>query len=192
LLIPNGGLCGSTCGVNVVHAMISYLSGQPADFSQNADYYVHRIVDETHNTFGTDAREGLTLPELASALRFLAEELHIRIYADSISPTEGRPLAVEDLVPADDELIIASIRKGRRADGAPAYHAIVITAAHPDRNSVWFSDPNFPNSNNRVWAHGMASPEGLGTVLLNVRPSPGADGFEGMVHDILRVRVSRK
>jgi hypothetical protein len=114
------------------------------------------------------------------------------VYADYVYPRSAEPLRIADLATKEDEIIVASIRRGWRADGQPGYHAIVITDVDTEHNMVSYSDPNFPNSRNRVKAFEAYDRNGNVTVMLMAPASPGADAFEGMINDMLRIRVTKR
>jgi|GEM_PF-5278332 len=190
LLIENGGLCASTCGVNVLHAMVSYQFGHVADFTRKADHYLHRILEEVYKNTRTDGRLGLTLSELAIGMDELRRDLNLQISTEFVQVRPGAPIFMRDLIPAENELIIASIRQGQ-SGGHALYHAIVITDADPERKLISYSDPNRPNAGARASMIPFRHVDGEASVKIGTPIHPHSGPQEGVINSYLRVKMRR-
>lgn len=188
LLVPDGGLCVSTCGVNVLHSILAALRGNFATFARKSDEHVERIVTETEKAFSKDARYGMTLPQLASALRIIAAEFGVSLVIDEHFPGPGNDLTYKDLAAKPDELVVVSVRQGTRRD-EPQYHAIVLTGTA--RDQVWYSDPNYPNTFGNVFVSNVIKSNFMTAKIKIPRSAEGGE-HDGEVHHLLRIKIVRK
>lgn len=190
LLVPHGGLCGSTCAINVLHAVAAYTGSNTRPFSTNSDFHIHRIIQSTWQRFGRDARLGITMEEVATALESMAPDFGLSIRTHVRTASHAGPITPEELAPSENEIVIVSVRQGRRVDGNPGFHALVLTGLNLERQVASYSDPNYPNSGQRTSARYVFGPNGVKTVQLGIPPSQTADIYEGCVDSYVRIRVT--
>lgn len=129
LLIKNGGLCTSTCGINVIHALSKMVGRKFAE----PPAYLELMLDYIRATEGIDGRKGLTFSQLQAGLRFITNGMHlpIRIRIERYRYTR-------QLRSADDEILLAML-----VDEEP--HVVVLTGQDVDGSESYFSDPHTPN-----------------------------------------------
>lgn len=186
LLIPNGGLCSSACGTNVLHAFLEF-AGREDGFRAESDYYVHRIVDFAWDRFGVDARKGLDIMQLADALVFIGKELDLNLEVQKFYGDQRGAIRIDELVPDENELIIASIYSDFK-DDTHFYHAIVIVDADTRRERVIYSDPNNPNNLERSWTEPRDDRDGNESLRLDYRVL-NSNRYTGVISRLIRVRL---
>jgi hypothetical protein len=130
LILKNGGLCTSTCGINAVQALLN-LGGR--QLRKNSASYLHIMLDYLKLLHRVDGRKGLTLTELKEGLYFLAAGLMLPIRIN-VEPYQD----TMQLTPQNDEILIAML-----ADQES--HAVVVLGPHRMTNEIALSDPNSPN-----------------------------------------------
>jgi plasmid stabilization system protein ParE len=179
LVVPDGGLCASTCGVNVLRALYDYNLLSHDKFK--ADRRLRDIVRYAEEAWGVDARRGLTLEDLGNALEVLAERLgdfYVRsqLHRGFFSET--------DLIPPLDSLIVAQIT----TTNPEISHAIVILQTNPVDQSIVFSDPNDSGKITYTYYEIVNDPQGYEHFRIIVDPT--GPKSEGLLMNILNIQTN--
>ncbi len=186
LLVPNGGLCVSTCGVNAIRAVYHYATGFGGPVQAFPDEYIHRIVNQVWWQNGHDARFGLFFSQAAVALQSIALQEHLNMVV-AWEPIPSRPLTLGTVKPAENELVMIAVETGLKDDGTPAFHAFVVSGMNSESKFLSLSDPYLPN---RIFLS-AARPvfyRGHWTVRIDV-PARRPTEFTGTIVDVLRISV---
>ena len=144
LLIPNGGLCASTCGVNLMNAIRSYY-GINSPFATIASE-IHYIVNYVSMRFGHDARTGLMFDMLADVMNHLIQvsQLASSVIVESLT-MNPRLTKIEQLFPYFRNSVPILAIKGIQHNGTQAmYHAMVVTAFNGKSGEITLMDPMNP------------------------------------------------
>jgi hypothetical protein len=183
LVIPRGGLCGTTCAVNALHAVARYLNRDTSgSFAGYSDEFLHEMVLAIFERFRHDSRQGVFAPQLIYGIERKAYELRLPVWASAqYSSTSA------DLVSAENELIVAIVNIGLNPEGGPTAHALVITRADPIQGLVTYSDPNYPNQlkTSRLWTESDAQGNVRARIQLSV---PFPTELSGTVTALIRIR----
>lgn len=140
LIVPNGGLCGPTCLVNTLGALLS-TSGEA--FRDNSDIASKLVVTLYNWRSNADARYGTNTPSLTEPYQFLLELHNSRVSREQ----DAYELPMEE-ASSRSSLMIASVNltneRGQR-QGSHGRHAIIILKIDPKERLIYVSDPNHPN-----------------------------------------------
>lgn len=186
LLVPNGGLCVSTCGVNVIRAVYHYATGFGGPVQAFPDEYIQRVVNTVWVQRGHDARLGLAFHAAATAMQTIALQEHLNMQV-AWEPLGLRAVTWSTLKPAHNELVMVTIESGLNPDGTPSFHALVVSGVNLQNGFISWSDPQMPNklqvSSATQYLH-----NGLWTLRMDFRTSrPTA--LTGVIVDVLRITV---
>jgi|GEM_PF-6134272 len=130
LILKNGGLCTSTCGINVLHALLKILERH---LIKPAAVYLELMLEYIKLEHGVDGRKGLTFEQLRTGIRFLANGIHLPIQM-TIEPYK----LTHQLVAAHDEILLVMLVDEDS-------HVVVLTGQDDAMTEVFFSDPISPN-----------------------------------------------
>jgi hypothetical protein len=132
LIVPDGGLCATTCAANVLRSFYEFLGLPHSTF--RAD---RRIRDMTvfAREWDVDARMGLGLDDTSRVMKMMADRLE-----DFTLKTQVKhgPINEADLISYHDELNIISVTTAHPA----VNHALVVLEIFPDSQQIVISDPN--------------------------------------------------
>lgn len=132
LIVEGGGLCASTCAVNVLHTIYNYFK-LDADFSPMSRM---GMLLESVRGFGVDGRMGIKLIDLKSAIEEQARyEWRFQMALDLIS---GRWVTEDSLAIRKQTLNILEVRL------AGGTHAMVVLRIDPKTKQIDLGDPNYP------------------------------------------------
>ena len=187
LLVENGGLCASTCAINILRAASLYSTGRGGLLDLFSTDYIENLVKGVWIRTGADARYGLSLPAAGEAMLKIASQEGLLLYAEWI-PLRNRTSDISVLKPADNEILMVAIDSGAGDDGTRKYHALVITGADLQAGLVSVSNPHHPNRIDVlpvIW-----TPFNIPSLKIDY-PSAKNSDLVGTVVDILRVTVPR-
>lgn len=188
LVLPNGGLCSSTCGANVLHAGLAYLKRDTQYFLQRSDEAIERLVKKVWSLYHHDARIGLDFKKLAPALNAIARELGVHLMARRRPVTEEYHYGIAHLQPKSDTIVIVAVRVNESKA-----HAMVITGFDAAADRVQFVDPNHSD---RVYEGAVRyvtdSAMGYPTLQIEMPASFGKHEVAGTMIDLIQVRVMNK
>ncbi len=154
LLVPNGGLCASTCLTNLLGAMTAQ-EGNFREFLRNAPEITELVVRAYSEHTGVDARLGADVRVLAEISATLLPEVIQKTQYDSmfshLDISVGRyqrelypHLLVQKL--KGDTMAIVSVRPiNPQEAGTELGHAIIILKVDSVKKTILLSDPNKPN-----------------------------------------------
>jgi hypothetical protein len=187
LLVPNGGLCATTCAVNVMHAISRYLHGTGHEFGSIPDFKIHQMVNKAWENHRRDARTGLDLYTLSNVMRDVSSGLPMTVQHYMASANHGGTF--RDFALAEDEIILAAVESGFNQNGAQTYHALVITAVDIRNGRVTYSDPNFPNQIRTAQAKMVLGQQRTPTLWIDYRSASLPTNFTGTLDAWLRIRA---
>ena len=148
LIVPNGGLCATTCGVNLLQGALLYSGVETSTFRGEANLMIHKLVQTVWDQSATDGRLGLATQRLEKALKTLAKPFSdlfklstsMEVYIPHWSGLSLKP----------DEIKVLIIKLARNENR----HAILAYAIdgdlYPEWWSVHYSDPNSPNLDREI------------------------------------------
>ncbi len=143
LLLPNHGLCGPTCGVNLLHALFSYSNAPTIDFEHKPDYFIQQIIGKSMTTFHWDARKGMHNHQLIPILSGIVGKLTGNPYnlrASTKSVFNYDDINLDSFVIDEDSLTLATVTTGPNSG-----HFIIILHFDPRTNKLVYADPNRPD-----------------------------------------------
>lgn len=184
LIVQNGGLCGPTCAVNVIHAVADYLGLGTQKFD-HADYYIHRMIDHIWQSYRKDARMGIDFEALSSAMDRIRRELGIDLsFYRALLPYNN--IDPSWLRLGFNELAIASITVGNGMN-----HAIILLEIDTRNRQILYIDPNHPWSPkwvsyaevyDRQWRNSI-------TIGMSIPQYPNGQ-YGNVIQDIIVVRAN--
>ncbi len=154
LLVPNGGLCASTCLTNILGAMTAQ-EGNFRAFPRVAPVMTDLVVKAYQQFTGVDARFGADVRVLAEVVTSILPEIVSLSQFDStfsnLQLSVGR--YQEGLYPhllfqklKGDTIAVVSVRAENPAEfGTALGHALIVLKVDPSRQVLFISDPNRPN-----------------------------------------------
>lgn len=146
-LVPNGGLCATTCPTNMTLAVIAKNFGVEYVAKIDSSKILKTYIELYRQKTGRDPEYGAN-PDVIGTLigdYWLQEKPFGLNYNIGVPNTGYRenidPRKLQEALNQPMSIGYASIRP----DGATMGHAIVIISADSVARTVTFSDPNFPN-----------------------------------------------
>ncbi len=140
LLIPGGGLCASTCAVNIMHALFDYARIQPNPIQAEPDYYIQSILHELLNLFQIEARKPITFTEMRPALKKVVGQVtsRKRDFGSSILKLSKYNFYEDSFVSKPNAIKLLAVTVGSSG------HAIILLGINPRLKKLAFIDPNDP------------------------------------------------
>jgi hypothetical protein len=133
LIVPDGGLCATTCAVNVLRSFYEFLELPHSTF--RADRRIRDMARFARDELNVDARMGLGLDDTAKVMKMMAARLEDFTLNTNV---KHGPINEADLTPYHDELNIISVSTRHPA----IYHALVVLEIYPESKQIVISDPN--------------------------------------------------
>ena len=144
LLVPDGGLCCSTCATNGLLAGYDRL-GKLGNLRLTSDELLHQIVWDVKQTYNKDARVGLDFGCASESVKRVASQLVDGACVNACVPYwrqgDGKALQGDR-----NHLAVWAVDTGKRRNGQDGSHAIVVLGVNAARRLVEYSDPNYPNT----------------------------------------------
>lgn len=138
LLQPNGGLCASTCIVNVVRTFHEYHDLSIRAFEVAPDFKIQKIMDYVRETHNYDARYGMDLITAADVINKAITHYDRRLVIEA--EYRSYNLNERSLQNRHNSLHMVSVQAG----SPDMLHAIVILNIIPSQQTLTYFDPNFP------------------------------------------------
>lgn len=137
LLVPNGGLCASTCGANVLHAIASYsYKNLENELYSNSDWVIQKLVDSVKLRFNHDARKGMHLDQLSEAMQDVSQSLGMQIRTQATKLNYVKPFSEASLEFDQNTIAVIAVLTEKSA------HALVLTGYDRQTRIAYFNDPD--------------------------------------------------